>query len=63
MPGKRQALKVRNPAVRFDSAGYNAFATASNQARIGNSSVTGIGGYAAWTNLSDKLCGMLILSM
>jgi len=27
--------------------------TASNQVRIGNSSVTSIGGYAGWTNLSD----------
>ena len=27
--------------------------TASNQVRIGNSSVTSIGGYAGWTNISD----------
>ncbi len=27
--------------------------TASNQVRIGNSSVTSIGGYAGWTNVSD----------
>ena len=27
--------------------------TASNQVRIGNSSITSIGGYAGWTNLSD----------
>ena len=27
--------------------------TASNQVRIGNSSVTSIGGYAGWTNFSD----------
>jgi hypothetical protein len=33
--------------------GYNATATASNQVRIGNSYVTSIGGYAAWTNISD----------
>jgi hypothetical protein len=33
--------------------GYNASATSSNQVRIGNSSVISIGGYAAWTNLSD----------
>ncbi len=33
--------------------GYDAIATASNQVRIGNSSVTSIGGYAAWTNISD----------
>lgn len=29
------------------------FTTASNQVRIGNSSVTSIGGYANWTNISD----------
>jgi hypothetical protein len=33
--------------------GYNALATSSNQVRIGNSSVTSICGYAAWTNFSD----------
>ena len=34
--------------------GRSALATSSNQVRIGNSSVTSIGGYASWTNLSDK---------
>ncbi len=33
--------------------GSNATATASNQVRIGNSSVTSIGGYVGWTNISD----------
>ena len=33
--------------------GYNTLATANNQARIGNSSVTSIGGYANWSNISD----------
>lgn len=33
--------------------GYNARVSASNQARIGNSSISSIGGYAAWSNLSD----------
>jgi hypothetical protein len=33
--------------------GYNAQPNASNTVRIGNSSVTSIGGYAAWSNLSD----------
>ncbi len=33
--------------------GYQAQPTASNQVRIGNSSVTSIGGYANWTNVSD----------
>ncbi|MBK5285458.1 MAG: tail fiber domain-containing protein [Bacteroidia bacterium] len=35
------------------SLGYNALTSASDQVRIGNSSVTSIGGYANWTNLSD----------
>lgn len=35
------------------TVGYFALATASNQARIGNSSVTSIGGYVNWTNISD----------
>jgi len=34
--------------------GYQAAISASNQVRVGNSSVTSIGGYAAWSNLSDK---------
>jgi hypothetical protein len=33
--------------------GYNSRLTASNQVRIGNTSVTSIGGYAGWTNFSD----------
>jgi hypothetical protein len=33
--------------------GNNADCSASNQIRIGNSSVTSIGGYVGWTNLSD----------
>jgi hypothetical protein len=33
--------------------GYFASSTASNQVRIGNSSVTSIGGYANWSNISD----------
>ena len=34
--------------------GYKAFATSSNQVRIGNNYVTSIGGYAAWTIVSDN---------
>ncbi len=34
--------------------GNTARITASNQARIGNSAVTSIGGYANWTNISDE---------
>jgi trimeric autotransporter adhesin len=33
--------------------GYNALASASNSVVIGNSSVTSIGGYAGWSNISD----------
>ncbi|MDR1122165.1 MAG: tail fiber domain-containing protein, partial [Dysgonamonadaceae bacterium] len=33
--------------------GYGAITTSSNQVRIGNSSVSSIGGYVGWTNLSD----------
>jgi hypothetical protein len=33
--------------------GNDALITASNQVRIGNASVTSIGGYANWSNLSD----------
>lgn len=33
--------------------GHNTMTTASNQVRLGNTAVTSIGGYAAWTNLSD----------
>jgi len=35
------------------SIGYNTQTTASYQVRIGSSSVTSIGGYANWTNISD----------
>ena len=33
--------------------GSNSLITAGNQVRIGNASVTSIGGYANWTNISD----------
>lgn len=33
--------------------GNNSMITASNQVRIGNSATTSIGGYRAWTNISD----------
>ncbi len=34
--------------------GYQTRPTASNQVRVGNSSVTSIGGYVDWTNISDE---------
>lgn len=33
--------------------GYNASGTASNQVRVGNNTVSSIGGYANWSNISD----------
>ena len=40
-----------NNLTNATALGYNATATASNMVRIGNSSVTSIGGYAGWTTL------------
>ena len=34
--------------------GYGSYITASNQARIGNSSTNSIGGYVGWSTLSDQ---------
>jgi hypothetical protein len=47
---------VNSGAYTNSSAfGYQALITASNQVRVGNSSVNSIGGYAGWTTLpSDK---------
>jgi hypothetical protein len=46
-----------NPnAVNYSNSsclGHSAAITASNQVRIGNSTVTSIGGFANWTNISD----------
>lgn len=42
-----------NTLTNTTTLGYQAQATASNQVRIGNNGVTSIGGFAAWTNLSD----------
>jgi trimeric autotransporter adhesin len=39
--------------VNTTAIGYFAATTASNQVRIGNSSVTSIGGFANWSNVSD----------
>ncbi len=41
-------------ATNVTAIGYQAITTANNMVRIGNSSVTSIGGFAAWTNLSDE---------
>ena len=42
-----------NNLSNVSSFGYDAYVSASNQVRLGNSSVTSIGGYANWTNVSD----------
>jgi trimeric autotransporter adhesin len=45
---------VNNASYSNSSAfGYQSLITASNQVRIGDINVTSIGGYRAWTNLSD----------
>ena len=41
------------PLSNSTALGRGALATVSNQVRIGNASVTSIGGYANWTNISD----------
>lgn len=48
--------RVNNNVAKTNSTavGNDAVITASNQVRIGNASVTDIGGYADWTNISDK---------
>jgi hypothetical protein len=40
-------------AYNVTAIGFGAQATANNQVKIGNPSVTSIGGYANWTNFSD----------
>jgi hypothetical protein len=42
-----------NGYTNVSGLGYAASPTASNSVRIGNASVTSIGGYANWTNVSD----------
>ena len=48
--------RANNTTAKTNSTavGNDAIITASNQVRIGNASVTDIGGYADWTNISDK---------
>lgn len=45
------AADVSGSFVNGSAFGYNSTITANNQVRIGNSLVTSIGGYAAWTTL------------
>ena len=44
------------------AVGFDAKATSSNQVRIGSSSVTDIGGYVAWNNISDKRTKEMVLT-
>jgi len=39
--------------INATALGHSAYATASDQVRIGNTMVSSIGGYTGWTNLSD----------
>ncbi len=50
-----QSADVASSALTNATAiGYNAIVNASNKVVIGNASVTSIGGYALWSNYSDK---------
>ena len=42
------------PRTNSTAIGNQTVITSSNQVRVGNSSVTSIGGYENWTNVSDK---------
>ena len=48
--------QVNNSTAKSNSTalGNGTIITASNQVRIGNTSITSIGGYEPWTDLSDK---------
>lgn len=53
--GRMAGPSSSSPALNNTGAfGYNAQVTASNTIRIGNSSITQIGGYVGWSNLSDR---------
>jgi hypothetical protein len=47
------AAPTTNWFINSTAVGYEANVYASNQVLLGNSSVTSIGGYANWTNISD----------
>ncbi len=53
--GARAGMNLVGTCYLYNATalGYNTSITASNQVRIGNSSVTSIGGQVAWTILSD----------
>lgn len=47
-----QVVATGNPS-NATALGYQATVTASNQVRVGNASVSSIGGFANWSNVSD----------
>ncbi|HEY2727022.1 MAG TPA: tail fiber domain-containing protein, partial [Parafilimonas sp.] len=47
------AFPTTNSYQNSTALGYEAIISASNQVRIGNSSITSIGGYTNWSNISD----------
>ncbi|MBK9983435.1 MAG: proprotein convertase P-domain-containing protein [Saprospiraceae bacterium] len=51
--GADASSTVLDGLTNSTAIGYSSRATANNQIRVGNSSITSIGGYAGWTNISD----------
>ncbi len=51
--GSDASSNVFTGITNSTALGYGSRTTANNQVRIGNSSITSIGGFAAWTNVSD----------
>ncbi len=51
--GADASSTVLDGLTNSTAIGYGSRATANNQIRVGNSSITSIGGYAGWTNISD----------
>jgi subtilisin-like proprotein convertase family protein len=51
--GSDASSTVFSGITNSTALGYGSRTTANNQIRIGNSSVTSIGGFANWTNISD----------
>ena len=51
--GLGQSTNVFNNSINATAIGYASTVFSSHQVRIGNSSVTSIGGYTSWTNVSD----------
>ena len=49
-----ESYATQNGLTNVSGLGYDSHPSASNQVRIGNTSVTSIGGYANWTTLSDE---------